>query len=40
MTVLILPSALTYEIVSLPDTVVQGVSQYMTRMNEHYSKLA
>lgn len=31
------PSALTYEVVRAPDTVVQGVSHYMTRMSLTYT---
>ncbi len=33
------PSALTYEFVSVPDTVVDGVSQYMKLMNLAYAGL-
>ncbi|MGH3915386.1 MAG: ATP-grasp ribosomal peptide maturase [Pseudonocardiaceae bacterium] len=33
------PSALTYEFVSVPDTVVDGVSRYMKRMNLAYAGL-
>ena len=31
------PSALTYEFVPVPDTVVDGVSQYLTRMKLAYA---
>lgn len=33
------PSALTYEFVALPDTVIDGVLQYMKRMNLSYAGL-